>query len=291
MSLVILVQLLVLVSMGLIVFAVGLKATWSDATSLFRCPRELGRAFLAMNILMPLLAVLIFPWLPLYPAVKIAIVALSVSPVPPFLPGKAIKEGGNQSYVFGLLVSSSLLSIIVVPLTVKLIEAFVHVPFDISASKVALLVGKTILVPLFAGMLISARFPLFSAKIARTVNLLGSLLLVVVLVVMLIASAGRMFSLVGNATILALVSFAAMGLIIGYSLGGPTLQNRRTLSLATASRHPGIAIAIASINFPAQKLVLPAVLLYLILTTILSAVLHRKTGLKQPTGAEQSKAA
>jgi len=42
------------------------------------------------------------------------------------------------------------------------------------------------------------------------------------------------------------------------------------LALCTASRHPGIAIAIAAANFPDQKRVPAAVLLYLIVNGILS---------------------
>ena len=42
------------------------------------------------------------------------------------------------------------------------------------------------------------------------------------------------------------------------------------LALATSSRHPAIAIAIANANFPDQKLVAPAVLLYLILSIVLA---------------------
>jgi bile acid:Na+ symporter, BASS family len=42
------------------------------------------------------------------------------------------------------------------------------------------------------------------------------------------------------------------------------------LALATSSRHPGVALAIASTNFPDQKLVLPAVFLFMIAGAILS---------------------
>jgi bile acid:Na+ symporter, BASS family len=55
-------------------------------------------------------------------------------------------------------------------------------------------------------------------------------------------------------------------------LGGPNVSDRTVLSLSTASRHPGIAMAIASTNFPNQKLFLPAILLYLIVNALLSWV-------------------
>ena len=44
------------------------------------------------------------------------------------------------------------------------------------------------------------------------------------------------------------------------------------LALATASRHPALALAIAHANFPEQKLAAPAVLLYLIVSGIVTAL-------------------
>ena len=70
-------------SIILSVFAIGLKATFEDTTYLFRRPPQLVRAVLSMNVLMPLLAVLLSLTFDLHPALKIALVAIAVSPVPP----------------------------------------------------------------------------------------------------------------------------------------------------------------------------------------------------------------
>ncbi len=50
----------------------------------------------------------------------------------------------------------------------------------------------------------------------------------------------------------------------------PTETQYVYTALATAARHPGVAIAIASANFPDQKLAPAAILLYLVLSAILS---------------------
>ena len=74
------------ISIVLTVFAVGLNATFSDATFLFRRPGKLIRAFLSMNVVMPFLALVLVLSFNLHPAVKIALAALSVSPVPHSFP-------------------------------------------------------------------------------------------------------------------------------------------------------------------------------------------------------------
>jgi predicted Na+-dependent transporter len=81
------VMLVLKTGITLSVFAIGLKATVADATFLFRRPAHLLRALLSMNVLMPLTAHAVGAPLDLHPAVKIALVVLSVSPTPPVLRG------------------------------------------------------------------------------------------------------------------------------------------------------------------------------------------------------------
>ena len=55
-----------------------------------------------------------------------------------------------------------------------------------------------------------------------------------------------------------------------WQLGGPDDEDRSVLALASAARHPGVAMAVASANFPDQKLAPAAILLYLLLSAILT---------------------
>jgi bile acid:Na+ symporter, BASS family len=91
-----LIPLVLKASIFLTVFALGLQATFADATFLFRRPGLLARGFISMSVMMPLLALLLVMTFRLEPEVKIALVALSVSPVPPVFPKKALKAGGEQ---------------------------------------------------------------------------------------------------------------------------------------------------------------------------------------------------
>ena len=67
--------------------------------------------------------------------------------------------------------------------------------------------------------------------------------------------------LIGNGTLLAMLVFCLIGLGVGHLLGGPAPRDRAMLALSSAARHPGVAMAIATANFPDQTLVFPAVLL------------------------------
>ena len=76
--------------------------------------------------------------------------------------------------------------------------------------------------------------------------------------------------LIGNGTIFAIFLFVIVALGIGHIFGGPTPDQRTALALSTVSRHPGTALAIAGINFPAQKLSSAAVILYLLISVLIT---------------------
>jgi bile acid:Na+ symporter, BASS family len=72
-------------SIILTVPGLGLTATQQDATYLLRHPRLLARAVISMNVAMPIIAALIATTFALPLEVKVALVALAVSPVPPII--------------------------------------------------------------------------------------------------------------------------------------------------------------------------------------------------------------
>jgi BASS family bile acid:Na+ symporter len=286
-----LILLVLKISIALNVFALGLEATLADATHLFRHPRELGRVFLSMNVVMPALALTLVLTFNLHPAVKIALVALAVSPVPPIFPKKALKSGGKGDYTVGLLVATALLAIVVIPITMEIFERISGVPLQMLPGSVAVLVFATILAPLLAGMALRAVAPAFAERVVKPLGILATVLLLMSFLPVLFASMRTILTLVGDGTLLSFAGFALVGYFVGHWLGGPEPENRPVLALATASRHPGIAVAIAHANFPEQKLAMPAILLYLLVSGIVLGVaskLHKKA---TPKAAEKHVAA
>jgi BASS family bile acid:Na+ symporter len=266
-----LILLAIKVSIVLTVFALALKAGPQDAMYLFRRPRLLMRSALSMAIVMPMFAALFIRALDfLHPAVKIALVALSVSPVPPILPRKELKAGGKESYTIGLLVGAALVAIVFVPLALEVFERIFAIPLGLSPLRVALVVLMTVLAPLAAGIAVHSMAPAFADRMVRPVFLVATIMLVAAAVPVLFTESRAIGSLIGNGTVVALALFVVVGLASGHLLGGPDPEDRTVLALSTASRHPGMAIAIAHANFPGQKLALAAVLLYLLVSVVVS---------------------
>jgi BASS family bile acid:Na+ symporter len=267
--------------------AVGCRATWSDATALLRDRSALLRSMLSMFIVAPILASVVATMFNLHPAVKIALVVSSVSPVPPFLPTKAIGAGGERRYVIGLLVAASVLSIFFVPLALDVFELVFNVPLEISPLRIARTVSITVLLPLGAGMLLQRFAPALADRFAKPIGITATALLGVGAIALLAKEGPGMWALVGNRTLLAMAVFAAAAIAVGHFLGGSIEGDRAALALSTASRHPGVPIAVAAVNFPDQTLVVPAVLM-LALVGMIVAVPYLKwighTGVTVPGG-------
>jgi BASS family bile acid:Na+ symporter len=79
-----------------------------------------------------------------------------------------------------------------------------------------------------------------------------------------------MTAMIGDRTVLAILEVVALGLLVGFLIGGPGADDRTVLALATAARHPGVALAVASTHFADQKLLLTATLLYLIVSVLVT---------------------
>src|SRR5262245_65300775 len=91
------------ISIVLTVFAVGLRSTTDALMHLFRRPGKLVRSFVAMDVIMPLFALAVAGLTSVPTPVKVALVALSVAPLPPMLPRRTSKVGGSAEYTVALL--------------------------------------------------------------------------------------------------------------------------------------------------------------------------------------------
>lgn len=276
MSIETLILLILKTSIVLIVFAMGLDAVLSEATFLFRQPRRLVRALLSMYLVMPLVAFVLARTLGLEPVPTIAIVTLALCPVPPILPKRALRAGGRQDYTLGLLVAAALLAIVVIPVALEIIERFVSVRLQMSPVDVAVIVFTTVLAPLLTGIAVRAFAPSIADMVAKPIAIVGAVLLFLGILPVLFVMTRTLVSLAGNGTVLGLGAFAVAGLISGHLLGGPGTEDRRVLALATAVRHPAVAMSIVQVNFPEeQRLIAATVFLYLIISGIVSGVYLR----------------
>ncbi len=258
------------------VLTVGMRVEPEDLKYLLNKPARLGRSLLAMMILAPLVAVLVCKMFSLHPAVIVALTTLSVAPVAALFSQSMLPlvAPGHVSFARGLFFASTVLSVLLTPLAVELIQALfgegeaVH----ISPLAVAKVVVGSVLVPLGIGLAIGRWRPSARRWIPAMQKVSGLVLLACAIA--LIAGAWPLMeSVLREGTLTAIAIITLVGLAVGHWLGGPDEDDRTVLAFATMSRHPGVAVAVASLTD--QPLAPVAVLLAVLVGELVAAPYKR----------------
>lgn len=254
-----LIPIVLTTSLAALIVAVGMDADRDDLLYLFRRPLKLAKAVLAVNVIVPIAAVLLVFVFPLTQVARVGILLMAVSPVPPLVPGKELKVGGGKSYSYSLYLALALLSVIIVPLAVEILSGIYGVEVNLPVALIARNVALSVILPLAIGLVVRRIAPAFAGRAAPLVRKIAMLLLLLAVVPLVIKAWPGLVALVGNGTILAMALTAAVALAAGHLLGGPELPDRAALAMTAATRHPGIAMMIANVN-QADKHVVAAVL-------------------------------
>lgn len=266
-----LVLLAIKVSILCTVLGFGLKTTPRDLLYLLRRPGLLLRSLLGVLVVMPICAVLLTHVIGMPPVVAIVMIALAISPVPPLLPGKETKSGGQASYGVALMAMLSALAIVTVPLSLEILGRMGERPLGASPAAVARVVVTAALLPLTAGIALRAMWPSAATRIAPVLSRVANVLLPLAVVLLLAGSWRALWDAAGGGAIVALGLFAGVGLLVGHVLGGPDPQQSIVLALSTSCRHPAIAFSIASANFPDRQFA-GTILLYLLVNAVVGGV-------------------
>lgn len=271
----ILLPILIQISTMLIIFSVGLQGRWGDLVHVIKRPSLLLRGFIAVYVAVPLAAFAVATLLPIEPAVKIGIVAMALAPLAPLAPGKMIEAGAGTSYVVGMYAALLMLAALVLPASLTLMNSFTGGSASIRAWPIASIVATTVLLPLVLGITVGGIAPAIARRFAPGINIVAILTLGILVALILVKVHGQILALIGNGTLLAIVIAELIGLACGHMLGGPDPAQRMALAHAAASRHPGLAVLMIQENFRIDPAMLAAVLLYLILGAVLSALYLR----------------
>lgn len=251
MSIQTLIMLGLTLSIFLTVLTIGMRVTPADLSCVLSKPPQLVRSLLAMNVLWPLVAVIICKTFSLHPAVIVGLVTLSIAPVGAMF-SKAMLPliaPDNPAYARGLFFASTVLSVILTPVAVEVIQRIfgegemVH----ISPLTVIQVLVSSVLLPLGLGLAIAHGRPA-ARQWVPAIQTVSGLVLLVCAVPIIVAAWPVMASVVREGTLTAIALMTLIGLAVGHLLGGPAEDDRTVLAFATVSRHPGVAIAVATLT-------------------------------------------
>ncbi|ORB88131.1 membrane transporter protein [Mycobacterium persicum] len=238
------------ISLFVVILGYGLTAQFADVGYLTQRPGLLARSLLAVLVVAPGVAVLLVQMMDLRPEVAIALVTLAISPLPPLLPRRGEKAGGQVQFGLGLVIVLAVLAVPVLAVAATLLGNVFGHQYVVSPWAIGKLMLVSVLAPLVAGMTIGAVWPAAAKRIAGPIESAQRWVLPVAMIVLLIATAPRMWKLLSGSTLVAMAVFVVATLLVGHLLGGPDRQFSAVVAFASSCRHPATALTIASANFP-----------------------------------------
>jgi BASS family bile acid:Na+ symporter len=275
-------------SVMLIVFAEGLGISPRPVYNYFtERPGLMLRSLGAALVLVPVAALLII--LALKPAADVAIglaILVSCPPAPLMIKATPKVGGGSAPFMASLHLSLALLAFLTVPLVLSLLSAPLGFNAEVDLAKMAMILAKTILLPIGAGMTVRGLFPSFADRVAPGLAKTGTVGLGVVVLVALVAVFPALLKMdPWSYAVIALVSAAALS--IGHLLGPRDPAEKTTLAVECAVRHPALSLSIAAANFSPER-ALPA-LVPCVVTFIVVAMIYmlwRRKSLNTQTPAQ-----
>jgi BASS family bile acid:Na+ symporter len=266
----ILLKVVLLLGVVLMVAAVGLRARLQQPLLLLRQPVLALRAIGAMYGALPAFVLALVWLMPLREGVGAVLLAFAVSPVLPPWAKKGVALGGQGDYVIGLQLLSSAVALLVIPLMIWIVQHLFGVHTSLTPGAVERVLLITVAAPLAVGLGLGRLWPGAAPRLAALAETVGGVVLLIGAVAILVLQGRAILGVLGEGTLLATVAVVGFGLLVGRSLGGPDPGNRAALASATVSRHPAIALLVASGAFPTeQPTVVGTVLLYLLAALLL----------------------
>lgn len=252
----------------ILTFAQGLDIPLGHLSFFREHPGLLLRSLIAVVVLVPIATLMIILLVRPSPAVAVCLAILAACPAAPQMIVSIPKAGGKLAYVTCLHLTLGVLSIITTPLTLALLADALNFRASVNPYVIAEQVGTSLLIPLLLGMFFLAVFPRAAITIRKPLALIGQAVNSYPILIILITRYQFLLQMdLRSYSAMVLMILIALG--IGHFLAPPELEERTTLALESAARHPGLALIIAILNFSLEK-ALPVFIPYLVVFVVIN---------------------
>jgi BASS family bile acid:Na+ symporter len=259
----------------------GLGLTVSEIITPLRNVRLVVLSLLASFVLMPLTALGLARLLQLDEPLGVGLLLLGTAAGAPFLPKLGQIAKGNVAFSVGLMVLLMVVTVGYLPLVLPLLLPGVSVnPVKIASSLFLLM-----LLPLAGALAVKAWLPGAAARTKPVLDGISSLSLILLAVLIIATNIKNVLGVFGTRGILAALLFIAVGLGVGWLLGGPGRDTRSVLALGTAQRNIAAGLVVGGQSFSDPKVVVMIVVVTIVGLLVLMP-LATALGRRSPAPAE-----
>ncbi len=229
-----------------IMITLGLGVKISHIIEQFKETRLVIFSVLANFVAVPLFALALVSFFDASKGVSIGIVLLSLGAGAPFIPKIVQTAKGNTYGSIGLMLLLSVTSILFMPIVIPIIFP----DASVSSLQIARSLLFTMLIPLIAGMMIKAYYPLLASKLSPWTNKISNLSVILLVFALIYLYTDVIIS---NVSVIPIIIIFFLGsMAIGYLSAGKNRTAQISLSVGTGLRNPPIAMLIASEHFASE---------------------------------------
>jgi BASS family bile acid:Na+ symporter len=240
--------------------AMGTGLTVTGIIKPLRNVRLVLLALFANFILMPLCAVVLARVLRLEEPFGVGLLLLGCAAGAPFLPKLAELANCNLAFAVGAMVLLMVVTVGYLPIVLPLLLPGVTVdPWKIARSLVLLM-----LLPLAVGLTVKAYYEGLAAQAKPVLARIANVSLILLMLLITTANVDKVLQVFGTFGIFAGLLFIALGVGIGWLLGGTDVDIKRVMALGTGQRNIAAALVVASQSFDDPKVVVMVIVVAIV---------------------------
>ena len=252
----------------------SLKTGRPFLTELFHHRSMLIKYIIVMFIVLPALALAFYFIDTAHYRIWLAVLIISISPPTLGMTKDIAKLGGNTNISTAWLITAILLSFVIIPLNLFIIQKILGVNVDLGIDDVTFKLFIMFVFPMIIGFLISNYFPRIKPSIIKIFDIISKIASVILIVCLLIIALPVIVQK-GLIDLFLIFAFIVIALLISYIVESTEKNNfGPILSNSVIYRLPAPAIIIASINGKTKEFA-PEILSYLIISIIVIKIFNK----------------
>lgn len=223
----------------------GLTITLGQVMAPLKNMQLVARSIMANFLVVPLLAVGVAKAMRLEEPFAVGLLLLALAPGAPFIPKVVQVARGNRAFATGLMV----LLMVGTAIDLPLLLPRMLVGVEIDAWQIERSLFLLMLLPLFIGLAVHAKFRSLPAWLLSSLGLIANVSGLVVLVLIMVFNSQSVLKLFGTGAIFAGLVFVVLSALVGWLFGGSDRAIRDALGVGTGLRNVGAALLIGAKNF------------------------------------------
>jgi bile acid:Na+ symporter, BASS family len=231
--------------------ATGAALALGDIVKPLRNVRVVALLLFANFVLMPIAAIFLAKVLWLDEGFAVGLLLLGCAAGAPFLPKLAELAGGDLPFAVGAMILLTLASVAYLPIALPLLLPGITV----DSWKIARSLVLFMLLPLAAGLFLKAQYEEWAERLRPIIDRIANVSLILLIALITAANLDKVLQVFGTRGILAGLLFIALGLGIGWLLGGSDTKTKSVMALGTSSRNIAAALVVGSQSFSDPKVV------------------------------------